>query len=288
MKKTVFLIVMQLLSCGLACAEIQVTASLYPLAHFAAQVGGELVIVTNITPTGVEPHEFEPGPKDIKKVFASKLLIFNGAGLDPWAVKLQKDLQAKGVNILHMASKLNISHGSKGQNPHFWVDPVLAIEEVKLIRNSLSKLDPSNEATYKKNADEYIKKLSALDTAFKEGLKTCQHREIVVTHDAFSHLTQRYGLKTNPLAGLSPVDEPSARRLGEITKIVKAKGIRYIFFESLVSPKIAQTIATETGALILPLNPCEGLTTEDVKNGKDYIAIMEDNLKNLRVALSCK
>ncbi|MBF0592330.1 MAG: zinc ABC transporter substrate-binding protein [Nitrospirae bacterium] len=283
MKRTVFLTVILLLSYGLAMAEVGVTASFYPLAHFARQVGGDLVQVTNVTPTGVEPHEFEPRPMDIKNAFASRLFIFNGGGLDPWAQKLQGDLQTKGVTTLCMACQLN-----KHTDPHFWLDPVLAIEEVRLIRDNLSKLDPQNETTYKKNSDEYIKKLTTLDSNFREGLKTCQHHEIVVTHNAFSYLAQRYNLKTIPLAGISSIDEPSAHTLGQISRLVKTKGIRYIFFESLVSPRIAQALASETGAVTLPLNPCEGLTTEDVRNGKDYIAIMQDNLKNLRLALSCK
>ncbi|KJU85927.1 Periplasmic solute binding protein [Candidatus Magnetobacterium bavaricum] len=281
--RTVLLTVVLLLCYGLAMAEVQVAASFYPLAHFAGQVGGNLVQVTNVTPTGVEPHEFEPRPMDVKKAFASRLFVFNGGGIDPWAQKLQNDLQAKGVTVLCMACQLN-----KPDDPHFWIDPVLAIEEVRLIRDSLCRVDPQNESVYKKNAEAYIKKLTTLDANFREGLKTCKHREIVVTHNAFGYLAGRYNLKTLTLAGLSPIEEPSARKLGQISRVVKDKGIRHIFFESLVSPKIAQSIATETGAVTLPLNPCEGLTTDDVNGGRDYIAIMQDNLKNLRLALSCK
>ncbi|MES0337370.1 MAG: zinc ABC transporter substrate-binding protein [Candidatus Magnetobacterium sp. LHC-1] len=283
MPRTVLLTVVLLLSHALVMAEVQVTVSFYPLAHFAGQVGGNLVHVTNVTPTGVEPHEFEPKPLDIKRAFASQLFIFNGGGIDPWAEKLQNDLGAKGVTILCMACQLG-----RHDDPHFWIDPVLAIEEVRLISDTLGRIDPKNAAVYKKNAQEYIKKLTALDSDFREGLKTCQHREIVVTHNAFSYLARRYNLTTLTLAGLSPIEEPSARKLAQIARTVKTKGIRHIFFESLVSPKIAQSIASETGAVTLPLNPCEGLTTDDIQDGKDYIAIMQDNLRNLRTALSCK
>ncbi|MBF0564487.1 MAG: zinc ABC transporter substrate-binding protein [Nitrospirae bacterium] len=293
---------------------VTVAASFYHLAHFAQQVGDGGIKVTNITPNGVEPHEFEPTPKDVRGIYKSRVFVFNGAGIDAWAEKLSRELAKSGVITLNVSSNItmrttgqkndytdsrtvnhNESHKmaqdstpNKTFDPHFWLDPVLAQKEVEAIRDVLVRASPQKAALFYKNAASYVEKLKALDEKYREGLKNCRLRDIVVTHSAFSYLAARYGFKTIPLTGISPVEDPSARKLGEISGLVKNKNIKYIFFETLVSPRLAKTIATETGASTLPLNPIEGLTQEDVKKGSDYISLMDDNLKNLRVALSCQ
>ncbi|WP_420265948.1 metal ABC transporter solute-binding protein, Zn/Mn family [Candidatus Magnetominusculus dajiuhuensis] len=271
-----------------ANATIAAAASFYPLAHFAKQVGGTLNDVQTIVPSGVEPHEFDPAPKDIRRIYASKVFIFNGAGIDLWAEKIAPDLEKKGVLTVNATSGITLltTHGQA--DPHVWVDPVLAQKEVELIRDSFIKADPENESVYKKNAAAYLDKLRILDGKFRDGLKSCATRKIVVSHGAFAYLAARYNLETIVLSGLSPSEEPSPRRLGEAVKAARRDGIKYIFFESLVSPKIADTVAREIGAATLVLNPIEGLTPTDAAAGRDYVSIMEDNLKNLRIALSCQ
>lgn len=275
-------------------AAISATASFYPLAHFAKQVGGSLADVQTIVGAGVEPHEFDPAPNDIKRIYASQVFIFNGAGIDLWAEKIAPDLEKKGVITVNATQgiafgKAANSADSPGQtDPHTWLDPVLAQKEVEIIREAFIKADPKNEQVFRANAAALINKLAALDTRFKDMLKSCATRKIVVTHGAFAYLAARYNLETLVLSGLSPAEEPSPRRLGQLVNAARANGIKYIFFESLVSPKIAQTVAREIGAATLILNPIEGLTPSEVQAGRDYLSIMEDNLKNLRTALSCK
>ncbi|MBF0556220.1 MAG: zinc ABC transporter substrate-binding protein [Nitrospirae bacterium] len=271
-----------------ANAAMRVAASFYPLAHFAKQAGGSLTNVETIIPAGIEPHEFDPAPKDIRRIYASKVFIFNGAGIDLWAEKIAPDLEKKGVLTVNATSGITLltTHGQA--DPHVWVDPVLAQKEVEIIRNSFIKADPKNEQAYRTNAEAYLDKLRVLDGKFRDGLKSCATRKIVTSHGAFTYLAARYNLETLVLSGLSPSEEPSPRRLGEAVKTARAQGIRYIFFESLVSPKIADTVAREIGAATLVLNPLEGLTPADAVAGRDYVSIMEDNLKNLRIALSCQ
>ncbi|MBF0457356.1 MAG: zinc ABC transporter substrate-binding protein [Nitrospirae bacterium] len=275
-----------------AIAAIKVAASFYPLAHFAKQVGGSLADVATIVPAGVEPHEFDPAPKDIRHIYASRVFIFNGAGFDLWAEKIAPDLEKNGIITVNATTGIalqSIASSISGQrDPHAWVDPLLAVKEVEVIRDAFIKADPENEQNYRTNAEAYISKLGALDETFRDGLKSCMTRKIVVTHGAFAYLARRYNLEALVLSGLSPSDEPSPRRLGQLVKAARAEGIKYIFFESLVSPKIARTVAREIGAATLVLNPLEGLTPTDIEAGRDYISIMEDNLKNLRIALSCQ
>ncbi|MBF0320167.1 MAG: zinc ABC transporter substrate-binding protein [Nitrospirae bacterium] len=272
----------------IAVAAIKATASIYPLAHFARQVGGSLTDVETITPTGVEPHEYDPAPKDIRRIYSSRVFIYNGAGLEPWAERIAPLLHKQDILTVKATTGITLAVTNGQPDPHVWLDPVLAQKLIETICKSFIKADPKNEHAYRSNADGYINKLRALDEKFRDGLKSCKTRKIVSSHAAFTYLAARYDLKTLVLSGLPPSEEPSPRRLGEIVKIARAEGIKYIFFASLTSPKIAGTVAREIGAATLVLNPCEGLTPSDVASGRDYISIMEDNLRNLRIALSCQ
>lgn len=263
---------------------VRVVASFYPLAEFARQVGGDRVKVVNLTPAGVEPHDFEPSPRDIATVYGANLLILNGAGLDIWAERLRPDMEARGVIVVDMARAMN----TFSADPHFWLDPVLAAREVEAIRDILIEVDPAGGDGYRTRAERYLAKLAALDRAYRDGLASCAQREVVTSHAAFGYLAKRYNMSVVSIAGLSPDEEPSPRKLAEVVTLVRERGIQYIFTETLASPKLAQMITDETGAGILVFNPLEGLTEEEIHSGENYIFIMEANLKNLRKALVCQ
>lgn len=268
---------------SVANGKIKVVASIYSLAEFAKKAGGNLIDVSYITPPGAEPHDYEPTPQDIVKIRSARIFLVNGNGIDAWAEKISVEAQKNGVEVLTMSKLLNIS----GQDPHFWLDPQLVKKEIGILRDILVKLDSVHAEDYQKNSSEYITKLNSLDAKYQLGLQNCKLNEIVVSHNAFSYLAKRYGFQTLYISGLSPDEEPSAKRISEITAIAKSKNIRYIFFERLVSPKIAQTIAKEIGATTLLLNPFEGLTKEEIGVQKNYLSVMEENLNNLRSALEC-
>ncbi len=264
-------------------ATIKITASFYPLAEFARQVGGDRVEVINITPAGVEPHDFGPTPKDVATLFLSKVFIFNGAGFDPWAEKLKPDLEQKGVTVVNMSKYFDVM-----DDPHIWLDPVLAKKEVEVIKDALVRVDPSNNSEYTNNAARYVEQLSILDDKYKNGLASCEIRDAVASHAAFGYLAKRYNINVISIAGISPEKEPSPKRMAEIAQLAKQKNIKHIFFETLVNPKLSETIAREIGAKTLVFNPLEGLTNKEISAEKNYISVMEKNLENLRVALICK
>jgi zinc transport system substrate-binding protein len=174
------------------------------------------------------------------------------------------------------------------QDPHFWLDPVLAQKIVTNIRDGLAKADPSNKDYYARNASAYNAKLAQLDTDYRQGLANCSIHTVISSHDAFSYLGRRYGLTIASIAGLSPDEEPSAGKLAELSRLVRDQGITYVFFESLVSPRLADTIAAETNAKTLVFDPVEGLSNEDQKQGKNYLSVQRENLANLRTALACQ
>lgn len=269
--------------------KIKITASFYPLAEFAKQVGGENVKVVNITPSGYEPHDYEPTPQNIVDINQSKIFIYNGSNLDPWAQKIAPELNKKGVVTIRMTDYFNLlTYKNNKPSPHIWLDPVLIKKEVEIISDALQKIDPRNSSTYKKNTKLYIEKLEKLNQEFKDGLSSCKLREAIASHDAFGYLSKRYNIDIIPISGISPKEEPSLRKLSEITKLAKNKKIKYIFFETLANPKLSKMIAQEVGAKTLVLNPIEGLTEKEIKSGENYISEMRKNLNNLKLALACK
>ncbi|MBI5787651.1 MAG: zinc ABC transporter substrate-binding protein [Candidatus Schekmanbacteria bacterium] len=263
--------------------ELRIAAGFYPLAEFAGQIAADKMEVVNITPTGVEPHDFEPTPRHITLIYSAGIFIYNGGGLDPWADKLKPSLEKRGIIVINMLDQIkNLS----GNDPHIWLDPVLAAQEVEIIRDAMLKADPVNGQTYIKNAEQYLRKLTELDKKYQDHLSACTLREAITSHAAFGYLAKRYGISLTPIA-ISPEEEPSAKKMAQLALAARQKNIKYIFFETLASPRLAETIAAEIGAKTLVFNPLEGLTAEEKQAGKNYISIMEENLENLRTALQC-
>lgn len=294
MKKlyALFISILALVSLGAGCAPrsdtsvLKIATSFYPLYFFTKEIVGTNAEVTNLTPAGVEPHDFEPTARDIALVQDSTLLITNGLGFEPWIDDIKSETEKKRVRIVETGKEfefLDIPF-----DPHVWLSPLTAQTQVRMIQKALVEVDPEQGATYEKNTALLLDKLNQLDKEFREGLKECRHNTFVTSHAAFGHLAREYGLTQKSIAGISPEAEPSLRELAELAAFAKENNVRYIFFESLVSPKIAETLAKEVGAETLVLNPLEGLTKEETDQGKDYFSVMRENLGNLRKALECK
>lgn len=287
--------------------KIPVAASFYPLYFFAAEIGGDKAAVINITPSGTEPHDYELTAQDIAKIEQSKLLILNGMGLEAWSENIQKNIDPKKTSVLTanlgmdqvcsidakahplpLTEKQKESICQRQADPHIWVAPFMAENIVQNILDGYIKIDPANAAYYQANAAVLKNKLSELDLQYQKGLANCQLKTFITSHAAFGYLAAAYGLNQLSIAGLSPDAEPSPAQLADIAKQAKADNIKYIFFESLASPKLSQTIAAEIGAQTLVLDPLEGLTKEDITAGKNYFTVEENNLKNLQTALQCQ
>ena len=275
--------------------KISIVATFYPLQDFAESVGGDAVRVRSIVPAGVEPHDYEPTPQDIVSIYQADVFLLNGAGLDSWAEKIRPELARRGVTVVQMSevvSLLSASTEAEGEtqvpDPHFWLDPIWVEKEIEAIRDTLIMRDPSRAEVYTRNTERYTALLAGLDTAYREGLRQCKFHTIVTSHKAFAYLAQRYGFEIISVSGISPEAEPSSRTLAEIAGAVRRLGLRYIFFETLSSPKVAETLALEVGVETLAFNPIEGLTDEERQAGKNYLSVMYENLGNLRTALRCQ
>lgn len=278
--------------------KLAVSASFYPLAEFTRNVGGNHVHVTTMTPPGAEPHDFEPAPRDLAAASNARVFIYNGGQFEPWTDKFVSDyrniaIKASAGIHLHESAEHEDDHASEEHDhgtadPHFWLDPVLAQTMVRSIRDGLIKADPANSADYTANAQNYIAKLNELDKAYQQGLADCAVNTVIASHGALGYLAERYSFTAESITGISPDQEPSSQKLAELSSLAREKNIRYIFFEHLVSPRLADTIATEVGAQTLVFDPLEGLTKEDQNNGKNYLSIQYDNLKNLQTARACR
>ncbi len=273
-----------------AAAKPLAVTSFYPLYEFTRLVAGEHAEVVSLIPPGVEPHDWEPSPQDLKRLRRARVFVYNGAGLEPWVGKLLRDGAMKDAVVVRASEGLPliVPQGGGPPDPHVWLDPALAQSMVRAIRDGLAKADPAHSGAFSENAKALLQRLQSLDDAFARGLKDCARREVVVSHSAFAYLGQRYGLTVVPVMGLAPESEPSPAQLAAIVKFARQKKVKYIFLEPLVSPKLAETLAREVGARTLVFNPIEGITPEEQAAGKGYVALMEENLKNLRTALECR
>lgn len=275
--------------------KIRVVASFYPLYFLASEIGADKAEVFNVTPAGAEPHDYEPTTRDIVRITTSDLFIINGGGSnapDVWVNKLNGQLKGTKTVVVaageRLADKEIIEDGGKVRDPHVWQDPELAKAEVAVIEKGYEKADPANREYYKQNARELEDKLDTLDGEFKRGLANCRTRDFITSHAAFGYLAARYGLNQIAISGVSPDQEPSPKKLAEIADLVKKENIKLVFFESLVSPKLSETIAYETGARVAVLDPIEGISDDDRKAGRTYLTVMRDNLGALQKALECQ
>ncbi|MDB5224597.1 MAG: hypothetical protein JWO43_219 [Candidatus Adlerbacteria bacterium] len=272
--------------------KISVATSFYPLYFFASQIGGDKADVLNITPAGGEPHDYEPTAQDIARIENSKILILNGGGLEAWGDKIKQNIKPNQTLLVTAGEGITtqevVEDGKMITDPHTWLSPPLVEQIVDKIEKAYEQVDPANTAYYQSNTAVLKSKLNDLDAAYMQGLASCKSKDIITSHAAFGYLATTYHLNQVPISGLSPDAEPSAQQLVQVAKFAKDNHIKYIFFESLVSPKLSQTIATEVGAQTLILNPIEGLTPEDIAAGKTYFTEMANNLVNLRIALLCQ
>jgi zinc transport system substrate-binding protein len=269
-----------------------VTTSFYPLYYFTSQIGGDKILVKNITPPGAEPHDYDISTKDLITIQQSKLLILQAQDFEPWGEKIKNSLGKNSVKVIFASEGLVsdeiIKSDQKTIDPHIWLDPKLAKKEVENIEEALSSVYPEFAPFFKLNREKLEKKLDDLDGEFKSQLSLCKENTFVTSHEAFGYLAHAYGLQQVAIAGFSPEEEPTAQNLVALTNFVRSHNIRYVFFENLVSPKLAETLAGELGIKTLDLNPLEGLTVEDLNQGKNYFTEMKKNLTNLKTALACQ
>jgi zinc transport system substrate-binding protein len=266
----------------------RVVCSLFPLYEFAKAAGGDKADVSLLLPPGVEPHAWEPKARDLVAISQADLFLCASKDLEPWASDVVKGASREGLQVMVAADGYEKPDRPAKLDPHVWLD--LAFDQVIVtgIARALSLIDPGNSNLYRANATAYGRKLEAMDHAYRSALASCRHRTLVVGgHSAFSYLAHRYGLEQIPLYGISADAEPTPQKLAEVVEIAKQRKVKFIFLETLVSPKLGRVLAEEVGAVTLALNPGANLAQEEVAGGMTFLEIMEGNLKNLKKGLEC-
>ncbi len=277
--------------------KLLIYTSFYPLYFIASEIGGDQAEVKNVVPAGVEPHDFEPTTKDIVDMSNASVFVYSGTSFDAWVEKALQTFDQSKMAVVNAAEGLTLlqsqdehegqenGHSHDGLDPHIWLDPTLLKAEAAKVKDAMIKADPSHQDIYRKNFDKLAQELDKLDKEYQEMVSQAPRKEFMTSHAAFGYLAHKYGLEQIAISGISPADEPSPSKLKQLIDLVKEHQIHTIFFETLVSPKVAEVIARETGAKTATLNPLEGLTEDELKQGKNYFTIMRENLEALRQAL---
>lgn len=277
MRWPLVLLVLTLTGCsgGEPDSQRTVVASFYPLAWAAEQVASQYSIeeVVNLTPPGAEPHDVELTPSDVETVRDAALVVYIGGGFQPALEEVIAKRDGTSVDVLHGDS-----------DPHIWLDPARFARSVAEIARAVGLIEAAGGV---QAAGGALRRLRLLHGAYRRGLADCERKVIVTTHAAFGQLAGRYGLTELSLAGRSPEAEPGPRELEELIEKVRASGATTVFSEPLVSDRLAETVAREAGVDVAILDPLEGLSTERLDAGEDYLSVMRSNLAVLREALGC-
>ncbi|MCX5895724.1 MAG: zinc ABC transporter substrate-binding protein [Proteobacteria bacterium] len=276
--------------------KLVVVTSLFPLYDFAKHIGKDRAEVSLLIPPGVESHSFEPKPRDMIKIYDADMFIYTGAAMEPWVADIIAGIQGKNLLIIDASTGIAPIEKSadpgdehRGTDPHIWLDLAYAQKMVDTMCAGFIEKDPVNKTFYTDNAAAYKSSLTALDTRFQDALSRCEKKIVIHGgHFAFGYLARRYHLTYVAAYGFSPDSEPTPKRLYELSELTKRNHITHIFYEELLNPRVAETIARETGATLLKLNAAHNITKDEMDRGVSFIAIMEQNLKNLIVGLQCR
>ncbi len=266
--------------------KLAVVTTIYPMYDFVKNIAGDRAEVINLVPAGMEPHDFELSTGDMRLLEQAEVFVYNGAGMEHFVDKTLEALDNDRLLTVEAAAGISTETTEEGhKDPHTWLSVANAIVEAEAIKEALIQADPANREYYEERFAAYRDRLEKLDERYRKELSDCAGDTIVVAHEAFGYLCREYGLKQEAIEGLTADSEPDSARMREIIDLCRRQDIRVIFFEELVSPKVAEAIADEVGAKTLVLNPIEGLSGEQQEQGLDYIGLMEENLEALKQAL---
>lgn len=292
--------------------QLKIYTTIFPLMDFAKKIGGKYVDVTSIYPAGVDTHDFEPTSKQIVKIANADLFVYNGAGMEPFAEKIDETLKNNDVAILEATKNIETidsheeehhhDHDHEGEHheehehegehhdmdPHVWLDPTLAKIEAENIKNELTKLMPKNKQYFEDNFSKIESQFDELDQQLKSLIIHSERKDIVVSHAAYGYWENRYGIEQIPITGLSPSQEPSQKELKKVVDFTREHKVKYILFETFATPKVASVVKNETNAEILRLNHLATISEEDIKNNKDYFDLMKENIQILDQTLNNK
>jgi len=269
----------------------------YPFEFVVERVGGDLVETQNLTTPGAEPHDLELTPRQVALLSTADLVVFQSGFQPAIDTAIAQAAPQRVVDAAEYVTFIPADDGdddAEGEehaaeaganDPHTWLDPTNLTAVARQVQAELAEARPEAAAELTANTDALVADLEALDNEFRTGLATCALRTFITSHAAFGYLAHRYDLEQVGIRGLEPDAEPSAARIAEVQQIATREGVTTIFFETLVSPVVAQSVARDLGLATDVLDPLEGLT--DASRGSDYLEVMRANLAALQKANTC-
>lgn len=290
-KSLIFLTAIIFLAVLAGCSDVntesdkpQIYTSFYALYDFTKEIADDNADIYNIVPSGTEPHDWEPTVQDMSNINNADVLFYNGLGMESWIDKVKSSLTNSEVKFKELSLGVPVDENST--DPHIWLNPQNVKIMCKNILDTLCEVDPDNKDIYEVNYNNYMVSLDNLDKSYSDTISSLYNRSIVVSHEAYNYLCNAYGLKQTAIDGILADSEPSPDKMKDLINFVNENDIKYIFYEELVSQKTAEILAKETGTKLLPLNPFEGLTDEEISKGENYISVMYENLENIKTALA--
>jgi zinc transport system substrate-binding protein len=270
--------------------EHTVVTSFYPLYFIAVRVAGRYNDVVDLTPPGVEPHEHELTVRQVAQVDLARVGFYE-QGVSPSVDQAMVNdspghtLDVTSAVPLHAAEGDYNEETVNERDPHFWQDPVLMARAARAFASTMADADPAHAPFYRQRGDALARQLRTLDRDYRSTLRTCRIRTLVVSHDAFEYVGLRYHLDVVPIAGLEPDAEPSLQRIQQIADLVRERGITTVFYETLASPALARSLASDAGVATAVLDPIEGVTADDPE--ATYLTLMRQNLAAITRASEC-
>ncbi len=267
--------------------RIKVVASIYPLADFVRAVGGDRVEVVTLLPPAASPHVYSPSPRDLARFRGAVLFVQIGLGFEFWSAQLARagageDLieveTSEGVDVIHETGH-DGAHGHAMGNPHIWLDPIIAMHQVRAIRDALAGLDPDHREIYFRNAAAYLGDLEGLDEEIREAVNGFARKSFVAIHPSWTYFAERYGLFEAGVIEPSPGREPTPVEMMKIVRQVRESSAKVVFAEPQLNPKAAHVLAKEVGAQVLTLDP---IGSPDVEERSTYLKLMRYNLDVMR------
>lgn len=271
--------------------QLRILTSFMPVHAHAASIAGDRAVVETLVPENVGVHHFDPRPADMARIARADLLIINGAGIEPWLDDLVRsagnpdlvvvDL-SEGMELMSNPPRLGAPAGVDNEpNPHNWLDPVIAMQQVEILRDALIAADPEGETVFSENAVAYLEQLRVLDEDFRAMADALPTRQLVTFHDAFPYFARRYGFELLGYIAEFPEEDPTPAELASLIQIIRESGVQVLFAEVGYEPNLMQRVARDMGTRIAILDTLEvGPSDADA-----YLRGMRANLEVLRESL---
>lgn len=279
--------------------KLNVIATIFPVYDFARHIGGDKITLAMLLPPGTDAHHYELKPDDIIKVTNADVFLFTNFELEQWAYKIigasDKNTRLQAVETGNGAMMLRLNKEEDeheahpaGFDPHIWLDMDNAQKMVDNITSAFIKKDPRNSDYYLKNAGDYKRQLADMDQKYRTTLAACKTRTVLhAGHWAFAYLTSRYHLKYIAAYNVFADAEPAPQKIFALIDQIKNENVSHVYYEDMMNPRLAKTIARETGTGLLKLNNGHDVTRTDLEKGETFLALMEKNLVNFQKGLQC-